>query len=106
MLYTPPRRSVCGGACVVLALSLAACKGKRLAEELPAAQSHQAAEQNLASGGGGPAPAAAPTALPPAPGSPGERPSIDQSMGRDFQGELMLRVLEPAGDALALRYLN
>jgi hypothetical protein len=41
----------------------------------------------------------------PAPGAPGERPSVSQNMGRGFQGTLLLRVHEGA-QTHELRYLS
>jgi hypothetical protein len=85
---------------LVLFCALAACKGPRLAEELPANESHRAAEQN--------APAAGDhtTTLPLAPGAPGERPSVDRNMGRGFQGVLAVRIHQASGQSQDLRYLN
>jgi hypothetical protein len=81
--------------------ALAACKGPRLSEELPANESHRAAEQNAPAAGG-----AQTTALPLAPGSPGERPSLDQNMGRGFQGTLAVRIHRAGSQSQDLRYLN
>jgi len=82
--------------------TLPACRAK-LPEELPAPASHSAAEQNeatLASAGGA-------AALPPAPGAPGERPSLQENMGRGFQGKLSLRLQRGnQGAAYDLSYLS
>jgi hypothetical protein len=94
-------RHFAGVGSIALALcTLPACKAK---EELLAPASHSAAEQNgaLVSAGG-----AGSAALPPAPGAPGERPSLQQNMGRGFQGKLALRVQNSTGAPYDLRYLS
>lgn len=88
------------GPCLLMFCSLAACKGPRLSEELPRNESHRAAEQNAPSAG------AETKALPLAPGASGERPSLDQNMGRGFQGTLVLRVHDPRGHDQEIRYLS
>lgn len=95
------------GATLVASLGLLpSCKAKQM-EELPASTTHLAAEQNSAAA----LPAAAPgaagnTGLPPAPGAPGERPSLQQNMGRGFQGKLALHLSHSSGAQQQLRFLS
>jgi hypothetical protein len=90
-----------GGTALALVLSyLPGCKAK-LAEELPAARSHAAAEQNAA-----PSSDTSSTNVPPAPGAPGERPSLRENMGRGFQGKLAMRLQSASGHRHDLRYLS
>ncbi len=96
---SPLLAAACPG--LVLFCALAACKGPKLSEELPANESHLAAEQNAPAAGG-----AQSTVLPLAPGSPGERPNLDQNMGRGFQGTLAVRVQSANGRSQDIRYLN
>ncbi|MEY2936275.1 MAG: hypothetical protein RL033_7024 [Pseudomonadota bacterium] len=96
----PGHSFAASGPCLLLFCGLAACKGPRLSEELPANESHRAAQQNAPSAG------AETTALPLAPGAPGERPSVDQNMGRGFQGSLVLRVHDSRRQDQELRYLS
>ncbi|MEO8183258.1 MAG: DUF4412 domain-containing protein [Deltaproteobacteria bacterium] len=86
---------------LTLALCLMPACNAKLVEELPARASHSAAEQNgatLASAGS--------AALPPAPGAPGERPSLLQNMGRGFQGKLAMRLQSSKGPPYDLLYLS
>jgi hypothetical protein len=94
------------GACALLFVCLGACKARRLSEELPATDTHGAAEQNAAEQALTGSAGRASNQLPPAPGAPGERPSVDQNMGRGFQGTLALRVRKASGGAVDLRYLS
>lgn len=87
--------------CLVLFCAIGACKGPRLSEELPANESHLAAEQNAPAAGG-----AQSNTLALAPGAPGERPSLDQNMGRGFQGVMAVRIRQANGQSQDLRYLN
>jgi len=89
------------GPIVLVLCALPACKAK-LAEELSAPASHAAAEQSGATAKAVPN---ADRALPPAPGAPGERPSLQQNMGRGFQGRLALR-LQSQGTPYDLVYLS
>jgi hypothetical protein len=93
-----------GATLAVIASVLPACKAKQM-EELPASTTHLAAEQNSASApaGAGGAPSGA---LPPAPGAPGERPSLQENMGRDFQGKIALRLTDSAGAQEEMRFLS
>jgi hypothetical protein len=93
------------GATLVASLGLLpACKAKQM-EELPASTTHLAAEQNSAAAPPGSEPGApGNTGLPPAPGAPGERASLQQNMGRGFQGKLALRVTHSSGQQQQLRF--
>jgi hypothetical protein len=93
-----------GATLVALASCLPACRAKQM-EELPASTTHLAAEQNSAAAPPGAAGAGA-AALAPAPGSPGERPSLQQDMGRRFQGKLALRLTDSSGAQQQLRFLS
>jgi hypothetical protein len=95
-----------GATLVAIACILPTCKAKQM-EELPASTTHLAAEQNSAAGPPASAPGAAGnTGLPPAAGAVGERPSLQQNMGRGFQGTLALRLSKSDGDQQALRFLS
>ena len=96
-----------GATLVAIAAILPACKAKQL-EELPASTTHLAAEQNSAAAPPGAAAGAAGSAagLPPAAGAMGERPSLQQNMGRGFQGQLALRLSHSNGTQDQLRYLS
>jgi hypothetical protein len=92
------RNCCAGGTALALALlPMAGCKAK-LAEQLPAPASHAAAEQNAAPRSDTNA------SIPPAPGAPGERPSVTENMGRGFQGKLAMRLQNAAGARHDLRY--
>jgi hypothetical protein len=93
-----------GATLVAIAGFLPACRAKQM-EELPASTTHLAAEQNSAAAAPG-ASGATGAVLPPAPGSPGERPSIQQDMGRRFQGKLALRLTDSNGAQEQLRFLS
>lgn len=95
-------RLLASSPCLALLCALAACKGERPSEELPANESRLATEQNATGAGG----AQWTTTLPLAPGSPGERPSLEQNMGRGFQGSLALRIHRADGRIQDLRYLS
>jgi hypothetical protein len=94
-----------GVTALALALSsLPACKAK-LREELPAPASRAAAEQNSATNSPDTNNPDTNGTVPAAPGAPGERPSIDENMGRGFQGKLAMR-LQSAGGQHDLRYMS
>lgn len=95
-----------GGATLLAFVSiLPACKAKQM-EELPASTTHLAAEQNSAAAPPGAAGAAGSAALPPPAGAMGERPSLQQNMGRGFQGKLGLRLTKSNGAQEQLRFLS
>ena len=94
-----------GATLVAIASVLPACKAKQM-EELPASTTHTAAEQNSAAAPPGAEGTPAAGALPPAPGSPGERPSLQQNMGRGFQGKLALRLTDNSGNQQQMRFLS
>jgi hypothetical protein len=89
---------------VAIASILPACKAKQM-EELPASTTHLAAEQNSAAAAPG-AGGARSTISAPAPGAPGERPSLQQNMGRGFQGKLALRLTDSQGAQKQMRFLS
>lgn len=97
----PSRSRAARSQCLLLFCALAACKGSRPSEELPANESHPAAEKNATSAGG-----AQSGTLALAPGAPGERPSLDENMGRGFQGALAVRIRQAGGQSQDLRYMN
>jgi hypothetical protein len=74
-------------------------------EELPASSTHLAAEQNSAAAPPGAAGDQG-AALAPAPGGPGERPSLQQNMGRGFQGKLALQLSDGNGAQEQMRFLS
>lgn len=95
-----------GATLLAIAGVLPACKAKQM-EELPASTTHLAAEQNSAAAPAGAATGAAgSTGLPPPAGAAGERPSLQQNMGRGFQGKLALRLTKSSGAQEQLRYLS
>jgi hypothetical protein len=89
---------------VALGSLLPACKAKQM-EELPASTTHLAAEQNSAAAAPG-AGGATSAGLAPAPGAPGERPSLQNNMGRGFQGKLALRLTKSDGTQQQMRFLS
>jgi len=100
------RRFSRGATLLAIASTLPACKAKQL-EELPASTTHLAAEQNSAAAPpGAAAGAAGSAALPPAAGATGERPSLQQNMGRGFQGKLALALSKSGGAQEQLRFLS
>jgi len=93
-----------GATLVALGSILPACKAKQM-EELPASTTHLAAEQNSAAASPG-AGGASSAGLAPAPGAPGERPSLQNNMGRGFQGKLALRLTNSDGSQEQMRFLS
>lgn len=94
-----------GATLLAIASILPACKAKQM-EELPASTTHLAAEQNSAAAPPGASGAAGTAALPPPAGATGERPSLQQNMGRGFQGKLGLRLTKSNGAQEQLRFLS
>jgi hypothetical protein len=92
---------------IVVSASLAGCQRHADSDERTEANGKlsPAPSSAASSGGAGPADLRSFDTGKPAPGAPGERPSLGENMGRNFQGTLLVRVQGDSGSE-ELRYLS